>query len=84
MATPARLVKLSCPHCAATHWVIDNDYRGADLLGQRELDYDERTYACPHCGQQGPGFRVQMKTPVSLTLDAPRLFDILARLLRAR
>jgi hypothetical protein len=84
LATPARLVKLKCPRCTARHWVIDNDFRGSSLLGQRELDYDERTYGCPQCGERGTGFQVQMKTPVALTLRAHWLFEILARLLRAR
>lgn len=84
MATPARLVKLKCPRCTASHWVVDNDFRGSNLLGQRELDYDERAYECPQCGECGPGFQVQKKTPVALTLHAHWLFGILARRLGAR
>lgn len=84
MATPPRLVKLRCPRCGASHWVVDHDNRGAILLGQRELSYDEREYGCPHCGAAGSGFRVRMKTPVLLTLSAPRLFEILARRLGVR
>ena len=84
MATPARLVKLRCPHCGASHWVVDNDFRGSFLLGQKELNYDERAYECPKCGLLGPGFRVQKKTPIQLTLRAYWLFEILARHLGAR
>lgn len=64
--------------------MIDQDFRGPVLLGQTELDYDERDYECPQCGKTGPGFRVQKKTPVGLTLRAHWLFEILARLLGAR
>jgi ribosomal protein S27AE len=84
LATPPRLVKLKCPRCGASHWVVDHDYRGAVLLGQRELRYVERDYQCPHCGEAGNGFRVRMKTPVILTLGVPRLFEVLARHLGAR
>jgi hypothetical protein len=84
MATPVRLVKLKCPHCFASHWVTDNDFRGSSLMGERELDYDERTYACPRCAKSGPGFHVLRKTPVALTLNAHWLFDFLARRLGAR
>lgn len=84
MATPARLVKakvstLYCDPLGRCH-----DFRGSSLLGQRELDYDERAYECPQCAKTGPGFQVQMKTPVALTLRAHWLFEILARHLRAR
>ena len=84
MATPPRLVRLRCPSCCRTHWVIDSDYRGAALRGQAELRYDERSYSCPHCGRAGVGFKVDMKTPVSLTLKAEWLFECLARVLKAR
>lgn len=84
MATPARLVRLKCPRCSAGHWVVDSDYRGSSLLGFPELSYEERTYDCPRCGQEGTGFRPQLKTPVRLTLRHYQLFDLLARLLRAR
>ena len=45
------------------HWV--------DAAGQ-EI---QRAYGCPQCGETGPGFQVQMKTPVALTLRAHRLFE---------
>ena len=82
MATPARLVKLRCPRCGASHWVVDNDFYSPDL--HNHLDYDERTYECPQCGEMGRGFHVQKKTPVGLTLRAHWLFEILARHLGAR
>lgn len=84
MATPVRLVQLQCPRCSSTHWVVDNDFRGSSLFGERELDYDERVYECPQCGENGRGFQVQRKTPVALTLRAHWLFEMLARHLRAR
>ena len=84
MATPARLVNLKCPRCAPSHWVVDNDFRGSSLLGQRELDYNERAYHCPRCGARRSGFRVQKKTPVALTLRANWLLEFLAGHLRAR
>ena len=64
--------------------MVDHDFRGSVLLGQTELDYEERDYECPHCGKTGPGFHVQKKTPVGLTLRAHWLFEILARRLGAR
>ena len=82
VATPRRLVKLKCPRCPASHWVSDSDFRSPDL--RHYLDYDERTYKCPHCGEIGTGFWVQKKAPASLTLRANWLFEILARHLRAR
>jgi predicted RNA-binding Zn-ribbon protein involved in translation (DUF1610 family) len=83
VATPARLVRIQCPRCGAGHWVVDNDYRGSALLGQRELDYDEREYTCPKCGERGAGFRVQIKTPVRLVLDHDWIFRLLAQALGA-
>jgi hypothetical protein len=53
-------------------------------LGQKELDYDQRSYKCPQCGESGIGFQVEKKTPVALKLRAHRIFEILARQLRAR
>ena len=70
MATPARLVRLRCPRCIAGHSVVDNDFRASHILGQKDLDYQERTYECAKCGETGPGFRVQVRTPVALTLRA--------------
>ena len=61
MATPVRLVKLKCPRCAASHWVVDNDFRGLGLLGHRELDYDERAYHCPQCGKEDQASRFRRK-----------------------
>ena len=42
--TPPRLIEFACPSCQATHWEIDCDYRGAELLGKKELSYSEREY----------------------------------------
>ena len=82
MATPVRLVKLKCPGCAASHWVVDNDFYSYDLSNYR--DYDERSYECPQCGLIGRGFQVQKKTPPALTVHAHWLFKILVRHLTAR
>ncbi len=64
--------------------MTDNDFRGSVSLGQKELNYEERAYECPKCGLEGPGFQVQKKTPVELTLRAHWLFELLARHLGAR
>jgi hypothetical protein len=82
LATPARLIKLKCPRCPASHWLVDNDFYGPDL--RTYLDYEERTYDCPQCGLRGPGFHVQKKTPVGLSLRANWLFEIFVHYLGAR
>jgi len=69
LATPGRLVKLKCPSCTASHWVVDNDFYIPEL--RNHLDYDERTYECPQRGSIGQGFQVQKKAPATLTLHAP-------------
>jgi hypothetical protein len=69
MATPPRLVELKCPMCHAHHWEIDNDYRGAELVGAKELSYAERTYRCPACGTSGTGYQVGRKSPPEFFLQ---------------
>ena len=69
MATPPRLVKLECPMCQDTHWEIDHDSRGAHLIGQKELEYPERLYACPGCKHHGAGWSVRDKSPALFLLQ---------------
>ena len=63
MATPPRLVELECPKCRHQHWEIDCDFRGAHLVGQRELSYQERTYGCPACNEATAGYRILQRSP---------------------
>jgi hypothetical protein len=63
LSTPPRLVELQCPACQQKHWEIDHDYRGAILVGQRELSYPERTYECPACRASGTGYEVLQRSP---------------------
>ena len=69
MATPPRVVRLECPACRDSHWEIDSDYNGADLIGEEELGYPERRYSCPSCKRQGPGWAVRNKSPVAFLLQ---------------
>jgi len=78
VATPARLVQLECPRCAASHWVIDSDYRGAELLGRPELSYRQRTYTCSSCHQTGEGHRVLSQSPPEFFLQPHRLYPMTA------
>jgi len=45
MSTPARLVKLNCPHCQGSHGEIDNDFRGSSRLGELEVSRQRSTSA---------------------------------------
>ena len=74
--TPARMVELRCPHCHASHWEIDSDYRGADLAGGVELSYPERDYFCPHCKRTGPGYAVLQKSPPEFFLQPHPLYPM--------
>jgi hypothetical protein len=76
MATPSRLVELRCPHCTSSHWEIDNDYRGAGLLGGVELSYQERKYRCPHCKKTGPGYEVLQKSPPEFFLQPHPMYPM--------
>ena len=69
MSTPPRLVELKCPRCSRTHWETDCDFRGAILVGERELAYPDRTYRCPHCDFAQAGYSVQRKSPDSFLLQ---------------
>src|SRR5712692_4952086 len=87
--TPPRLIEFACPSCRATHWEIDSDYRGADLVGQRELSYPEREYSCPVCKRDQTGWRlIRASPPEFLRQPHPmypmsgRAFNQWARILR--
>lgn len=79
MATPPRLVELKCPVCQHHHWVIDHDYRGSELFGDRELSYDERTYDCPFCSASGTGYQVIQKSPPAFLLQPHDLYPMSVR-----
>ena len=69
MATAPRLVRLECPKCLELHWEIDHDFRGSHLVGEKELDYPERDYACPSCGHRDLGWSVREKSPPEFLLQ---------------
>ncbi len=74
--TPPRLVQLKCPHCQSDHWEIDSDYRGATLVGQRELAYPERRYFCPKCRKKHPGYTVIQQSPPEFLLQPHDLYPM--------
>ena len=76
MATPPRLVELKCLACQHGHWEIDHDFRGAELVGKRELSYEERTYACPLCSASGTGYQVIQKSPPAFFLQPHDLYPM--------
>jgi hypothetical protein len=77
MATPARLVQLSCPKCVARHWEIDNDYREANLFSPGdEASYEQRPYLCPACGWTGAGYAVLEKSPPEFFLQPHPLYPM--------
>ena len=76
MATPPALVELECPVCHAHHWEIDCDYRGAELIGEKELAYGERTYRCPVCGTNGTCYQVGQKSPPAFFLQPHPLYPM--------
>jgi len=76
MATPPRLVELECPKCRHQHWEIDCDFRGAHLVGQRELSYQERTYGCPACNEATAGYRILQRSPPEFFLQPHDLYPM--------
>ncbi len=50
-------------------WIIDSDYRGADLAGGVELGYFERSYSCMACGREGPRWSVRQQAPPAFLLQ---------------
>lgn len=75
MSTPARLVRLKCPNCAAYHWVIDCDFPG-EGTPWLDLPYEARTYACPHCSREGKGHQVQEKSPPEFFVQPHNMYPM--------
>jgi hypothetical protein len=67
--TPPRLAEIECPICHRVHWIIDFDYRGADMVGGVEQTYEERTYPCPHCGNARSGWTIHQQSPPAFLLQ---------------
>ncbi len=76
MATPPRLVKLKCPSCRETHWVIDHDFYAAYLVGEKELDYPDRHYSCPACECHDLGWSVCEKSPPEFLLQPDAIYPM--------
>src|SRR5579862_4498265 len=70
------MVELLCPSCSSLHWGMDCDYRGAELIGQKELSYRERTYFCPHCQSSRKGYVVLQKSPPEFFLQPHELYPM--------
>lgn len=70
------MVELRCPSCRTSHWEIDHGYRGAHLLGQKELSYSERMYFCPHCQVTLSGYAVLQKSPPKFFLQPHPLYPM--------
>jgi hypothetical protein len=64
--TPPRLNEVQCPGCQRTSWVIDSDDQGMDDI---HLPYDQRSYACPHCGKNGRGWTLLQQSPIAFLLQ---------------
>ncbi len=75
MSTPARLVRLSCPNCAASHWVIDCDFPG-ESTPWIDLPYEKQAYACPYCGRESTGHQVQEKSPPEFFLQPHNMYPM--------
>lgn len=71
--TPPRLTELQCPSCQRISWVIDSDYRG--VYGVM-LPYDQRRYACVHCRQEGPRWKVGQQSPPEFLLQQHDLYPM--------
>lgn len=74
--TAPRLTEVECPECLGKKWIIDGDYRGADIAGGVELVYPERSYACADCGRHGPGWSVRQQAPPAFLLQPHDLYPI--------
>jgi len=74
--TPPRLTEIECPECYRTKWIIDSDYRGADLAGGVELGYSERSYSCSGCGRSGPGWSVKQQSPPAFLLQPHDMYPM--------
>lgn len=67
MATPPKLIELTCPECTNVHWETDADYRGE---GGPFVDYFDRPYQCPCCAWNGPGYEVGQQSPSMFIIHA--------------
>jgi hypothetical protein len=74
--TPQRLIEFACPSCRATHWEIDSDYRGADLVGGKELGYPDREYVCPTCRGRQTGWRIVQASPPEFLLQPHPMYPM--------
>jgi hypothetical protein len=70
------MIELLCRSCGKSHWEIDHDYRGAELIGQKELPYSQRTYYCQHCQCTGSAYSVLQKSPPELFLQPHPLYPM--------
>jgi hypothetical protein len=70
------MVQLRCPSCRSPHWVIDCDFRGAELIGKKELTFAERTYSCPSCRYSGQGYAVLQKSPPEFFMQPHGLYPM--------
>jgi len=73
--TPARLVKLKCPSCSASHWVIDCDFPG-ESTPSLDLPYEARSYECPHCGFNEKGYIVEEGSPPEFFLQPHDMYPM--------
>jgi hypothetical protein len=74
--TPSRLIEFACPSCMTTHWEIDSDYRGAALVGEKELSYPEREYSCRACKGRHTGWRILQKSPPAFFLQPDPMYPM--------
>jgi hypothetical protein len=74
--TPPSLIEFACPSCNATHWEIDSEYPGADLVGERVLEYSEREYACPACRGRHTGWRIVQESPPEFLLQPHPMYPM--------
>jgi hypothetical protein len=70
------MVELQCPLCGASHWVIDNDYRGSERLRLPEQSYRQRTYTCSRCRETNDGHKVLRKSPPEFFLAMGRRLGV--------
>ena len=75
MSTPPRLVRVKCPNCAASHWVVNCDFPG-EGTPWLDLPYEARTYQCPHCGNTGAGYQVQEKSPAEFLMQPHEMYPM--------
>jgi hypothetical protein len=74
--TPPRLTEIECPSCHKAHWIIDSDYRGADLVGGIEETHPERIYRCPACGDARAGWAIRQQSPPEFLLQPHDMYPM--------